>query len=100
MHQSRNFLVIAVIVITITSCIKRYYPKIDGNDAKKYVVTGEVIKGNEMQNINVSQSTALNEPYYKDYVPVQGCSVIIYDNKGNLFSCRWNWQWQLPGLYS
>lgn len=85
MQQSRYFFVLAVIVITITSCIKRYYPEINSNEAQKYVVTGEVIKGDTIQNINVSQSTVLSEPYYKDYLPVLGCSVIISDNKGNVF---------------
>lgn len=86
MQQSRIFFVIAVLVIINTSCIKQYNPEIGGNDAKKYVVTGEVIKGNTIQNINVSQTASISEPTYKYYVPVSGCYVVIVDDKGNVYS--------------
>lgn len=85
MRQSRVFFVIAVVLITITSCIKRYNPEIDSNDFNKYVVTGEVIKGNTIQNINVSQTAPISELYYKYYVPVKGCDVRIVDQNGNSY---------------
>ncbi len=88
MQQSKVIFILAVIVITITSCIKQYNPEIDGNDVNKYVITGEVIKGNTFQIINVSQTTSLNEPTYKYYVPVSGCYVVITDNKGNFYSAN------------
>jgi hypothetical protein len=66
----------------LTSCIKPYEPFIESKDAKKFVISGQVVKGEDVQFINVSVTSPISEP---EYIPVTGCQVTISDNKGNNF---------------
>jgi hypothetical protein len=70
----------------ISSCIKRYDPEINSSDTNKLVVTGQVIKGNAIQLITISQTAAINEPKSKYFVPVTGCRVVIVDDQGSSYN--------------
>ena len=85
MLRSRVILILAILTLSMTSCLKRYDPLIDSRDTVKYVVTGQVTKGEQIQYINVSKTAALSDPWYKYKVPVTGCSVIIVDDKSNMY---------------
>jgi len=85
MPFSKIIFSVALLALFLTSCIKRYDPEIKSSDAKKLVVTGQVIKGTTIQQINISQTAAVSEPQYKYYVPVTGCRVNIVDSNGNSY---------------
>ncbi len=91
MQRSRAFFLLVMNTATTTSCLKRFDPHIDSRDIVKYVITGQVIKGEQIQHINISKTAALSDPWYEYKVPVTGCSVIIIDNKGNMYSA-WDMQ--------
>jgi hypothetical protein len=86
MHRSKVICMIVSLIIILSSCIKRYDPEIKSTDTNKLVVTGQVIKGNPVQKINISKTAAINEPKSKYYVPVTGCKVSIVDDKGNTYN--------------
>jgi hypothetical protein len=46
------------------------------------VISGQVVKGEDVQFINVSVTSPISEP---EYIPVTGCQVTISDNNGNNF---------------
>ncbi len=71
-----------LIMLMLSSCIKRFDPMIKSSDARKYVVSGQVNRGDLVQRINVSFSTSLA---LQKYVPVTGCVVKIIDGKGNVY---------------
>ncbi|MBK9980907.1 MAG: DUF4249 domain-containing protein [Saprospiraceae bacterium] len=83
MRRIDIFLYMMWIVVLSTSCIKNFEPDILTSDAKKYVVTGQVAAGDSLQRVNVSLTSPINEP---EYIPVPGCEVNIYDDKGHQFS--------------
>jgi hypothetical protein len=85
MLQNNIWLIAALFTLMLTSCIKRYEPDIPRNEAVKFVVTGQVTKGADVQRINVSTSAPITDPSYKYYVPVKGCVVRILDDKGNAY---------------
>ena len=82
MRQSKVFITGAVLTLLIVSCIKRFDPAIDSKSVEKYIVTGEVIKGDSIQHINISTTASISLPWYKYYIPVTNCNVMIVDNKG------------------
>ena len=82
MHRNRVIYIIALFALMLTSCIKPYEPFIESKDAKKFVISGQVVKGEDVQFINVSVTSPISEP---EYIPVTGCQVTISDNKGNNF---------------
>lgn len=82
MHRNSVIYIIALFALMLTSCIKPYEPFIESKDAKKFVISGQVVKGEDVQNINVSVTSPISEP---EYIPVTGCLVTISDNKGNNF---------------
>lgn len=85
MLQNKTWLIMAVLMLTLSSCIKRYDPDIPRNEAVKFVVTGQVTKGADVQRINVSTSAPITDPSFKYYTPVKGCVVRILDNRGNWY---------------
>jgi len=66
--------------LLLTACIKLYEPVIESNDAVKFVVSGQVIHGEEVQRINISVTSPISKP---EYIPLTGCQVTVYDDKGN-----------------
>ena len=82
MHRNRVIYIIALFALMLTSCIKPYEPFIESKDAKKFVISGQVVKGEDVQFINVSVTSPISKP---EYIPVTGCQVTINDNKGNNF---------------
>lgn len=85
MRQNNIWLIAALFTLMFSSCIKRYEPDIPRNEAVKFVITGQVTKGADVQRINVSTSAPITDPSYKYYVPVKGCVVRILDDKGNAY---------------
>lgn len=73
---------IMVMLYLLSSCIKTFEPQIESNDAVKFVVTGQVNAGDEIQHVNISTTSAVSSP---KYFPVSGCTVIIIDSKGNSY---------------
>lgn len=82
MHRNNIFSIITLLFLMLTSCIKSYEPVIESNDAVKYVVSGQVNRGDTVQHVNVSRTTPVKEPWY---FPIAYCTVKIYDDKGNSY---------------
>jgi len=66
--------------LLLTSCIKLFDPVIESSDAVKFVVSGQVIKGEDIQQVNISVTSPISKPAY---IPLTGCQVTIQDNMGN-----------------
>jgi len=66
----------------LAACIKLYEPVIEQKDAIKYVISGQVSDGEEVQIINVSVTSPIGKPRF---LPVTGCSVTVIDDKGNSY---------------
>ena len=79
----RNKIILFVVILVLSSCVKVYSPKIKGSDLNKYVVSGQVTLGEDTQTVNVSLTSSINNP---SYIPVKGCNVSITDNKHNTFT--------------
>lgn len=79
----KNNICFLSLVLILTSCLKSYEPVIKSSDAGRYVVSGQVNQGDTVQRINVSIATPIYEPTNK---PVAGCTVKIFDEKGNSFA--------------
>jgi len=92
MRQIRIFIELLVLAIMIPSCIVPYEPNIESKNINKFVVSGQVIDNNDYQTVSVSTSSPVSEP---EYIPVSGCMVRIFDDKGNVFSM----QETGPGIY-
>ncbi len=83
MKRNNFFGAIVILMPLFTCCIKTYEPQIKSSDAIKFVVTGQVNRGDEVQHVNVSTTSAVSSP---EYFPVNGCTVTILDAKGNSYS--------------
>ena len=82
MYRNKISYIGLMFVLVLTSCIKRYEPEIKSSDAVKYVVTGQVNRGDEVQHINISTTSLLVKP---TAIPVTGCDVKIIDGNGNTY---------------
>lgn len=82
MLQTSTMLRFLMLALVVTSCIKPFEPNIKSSDAHKYVVSGQVTNVDELQTVNVSRTSSINDP---QYIPVTGCVVQIIDDKGNKF---------------
>lgn len=71
-----------MLVLMLSSCVKRFEPVIENNDAVKFVVIGQVTKGDSVQRVNISMTSPISKP---KYIPVVGCFVNILDDKGNVY---------------
>jgi hypothetical protein len=100
MHRNRYIYIIALFAVMLTSCIKPYEPVIESKDASKYVVSGQVVKGEDVQLVNVSVTSPISKP---EYIPVTGCQVTISDDKGNNFEAAdqsdGNYTFHIPDSY-
>ncbi len=88
MRQSKIFIAGAMLSLFIASCIKRFDPAIDSKNVEKIVVTGEVVKGDSIQHINVSKTASISLPWNEYYSPVTNCYIRIVDNKGNSYFAK------------
>jgi len=82
MHRNNILYFSMIIALLLTSCIKPYEPVIESKDAVKFVVSGQVVKGDSVQRISISVTSPIGDPAY---LPVAGCQVTIYDDKGNSY---------------
>lgn len=100
MHRNRFLYIIALLALMLTTCIKPYEPFIESKDASKYVVSGQVVKGEDIQYVNVSATSPISKP---EYIPVTGCQVTISDDKGNNFEAAdqsdGNYTFHIPDSY-
>ena len=82
MRQNKVIFIITLLLLMLTSCIKSYEPVIESTDAVKYIVSGQVNRGDTVQHVNVSRTTPVKEPWY---FPISYCTVKILDDKGNSY---------------
>ena len=82
MNRNKPAFIVLILMLIMTACIKRYDPNIKASDKVKYVVTGQVNRGDAVQRINISTTSQLIKPTSN---PVTGCDVKIIDGKGNLY---------------
>jgi hypothetical protein len=82
MYRNKISYIGLMFVIILTSCVKRYDPEIKSTDAVKFVITGQVNRGDAVQRINISTTSLLAKP---TAIPVTGCDVKIIDGKGNTY---------------
>jgi hypothetical protein len=68
--------------LVLSSCIKTYEPVIKSDDKSKYVVSGNLTDAGGQQTVNVSMTSAIDNP---EFIPVVGCLVVISDDKGHDF---------------
>lgn len=83
MPLNKFFLLYLSAILLLTSCIKQFEPDISSSDAKKFVVSGQINKGDSVQVINVSRTSDLKDSYFK---PLLGCVVTVFDKQGNSFN--------------
>ncbi|MBN2350178.1 MAG: DUF4249 domain-containing protein [Bacteroidales bacterium] len=81
-----------IIIFIGSGCVEPFTP--DLNEYKELlVITGEITSQEGIQTVNISRSSPLSDP---QYIPEQGCSVEVLDNKGNHF----DYSETDPGKYS
>jgi hypothetical protein len=71
--------------ILLQSCIVPYHPLIENSNINKYVVSGMVNDNDEVQTVSVSIASSISKP---EYIPVSGCYVRIFDDRGNQFEMQ------------
>lgn len=69
-------------IALFSSCITPFDPEIEPGETGNYVVNGQVTDLSEIQTVNVSKASSINDP---KYIPVTGCYVVIRDNLGNSY---------------
>ncbi len=82
MYQNKIALLGLFFMLALTSCIKRYDPVIERTDAVKYVITGQVNRGDHVQRVNIGTTSPFIKPAI---IPITGCIVKIIDGKGNTY---------------
>ncbi len=82
MHRIKKLFFVVMMGLLASSCIKSFIPKIKTADAKKYVVSSQISNNSENQTVTISMTSSINDPHYE---AVNGCQVIILDNKGDAF---------------
>ena len=81
-----------LVLMLFPSCIVPYDPHIPDKNVNKYVVSGQVNDNSEFQSVSVSMASPIDNP---NYIPVSGCYVRIFDDKGNEYEL----QESDPGIY-
>lgn len=82
MPRTKAVMTLVMLAFMLPSCIIPYEPHIDVGNVNKFVVSGQVTDNNEFQTVSVSMASPIDEP---QYIPVSGCFVRIFDDKGNEF---------------
>jgi hypothetical protein len=83
MRPNKELALFVILTLLLASCVKRYEPEIESKDAVKFVVSGEVNKGDDIQHVNISTTSPVSQP--KNF-PITGCVVKIIDDKGNSYT--------------
>ncbi len=80
-------------LLLLSSCIKRFEPEIKNPDAVKYIIDGQVNRGDSIQVVKVSTTSSLFKPMER---PVSGCIVKIIDGKGTEYPATdvWNGKYE------
>ena len=76
------FYIICSLILLIVCCVDPFVPEINDR-SDLLVVDGSIVKGRGLQYINISTSSAINQP---EYIPVEHCTVIVSDSSGNEFN--------------
>ena len=94
MYQNKITGLFVLLTLMLASCVKRYDPELKNTDVVKYVITGQVIRGDQVQRVNVSTSSPMSKP---GNLPVTGCTVKIIDGKGNSYIAEdvWNGDYEV-----
>lgn len=82
MPQTNIIIKFLILAIMLSSCIMTYEPHIDSKNINKFVVSGQVTDNSDYQTVSVSMASPIGDP---QYIPVSGCYVRIFDDKGNEF---------------
>lgn len=82
MPQTNIIIKFLILAIMLPSCIMTYEPHIDSKNINKFVVSGQVTDNSDYQTVSVSTASPIGDP---QYIPVSGCYVRIFDDKGNEF---------------
>ena len=82
MPQTNIFIKFLILAIMLPSCIVTYEPHIDSKNINKLVVSGQVTDNSDYQTVSVSMASPIGDP---QFIPVSGCYVRIFDDKGNQF---------------
>jgi hypothetical protein len=85
MHRTKILIIFWMFFILLHSCIIPYEPVIENKNISKYVVSGQVNDNDEIQTVSVSNGSPINDP---EYIPVSGCYIRIFDDKGNQFEMQ------------
>jgi hypothetical protein len=82
--HKRSYVIPALIGIAIvfTSCIEEYTPKIT-ESTELLVIDGSIVKGDSLQTVNISQSTAVDDNYFN---ALSGCAVWATNGQGMEFT--------------
>ena len=72
-----------LVLVQLSACIKPYEPELKDDSTQKYVVQGMISSVEGYQEINVSLTSAVNQPHY---IGLNGCLVEILDDQNNTFT--------------
>lgn len=82
MKHIKKYLALTIVLFcALTSCIEEFTPEIS-EEADLLVVQGSIIKGNELQLIEITRTSPYGNPQER---PVGGCTVYVVDGNGNSF---------------
>lgn len=84
MHRIK-FNIIYILLAFLISCITPFEPEIKPSEINKYVVSGLVSDYSELQSVSITMASSIGSPAK---IPVTGCSVLIRDDRGNLFQMQ------------
>lgn len=87
MLQTKLVMILVLLALMLPSCIIPYDPHIDLTNVNKFVVSGQVNDNDELQTVSVSKASPVGAP---QYLPVSGCYVRIFDDRGNEFPMQEN----------
>jgi len=84
-NRSRQHIIIIVSVfsgmlILMASCVKEYWPDIDGGSDNLLVVDGKITNAPGPYTVKLSRSSPVQQPAF---IPVTNATLIILDDKGN-----------------
>lgn len=82
MRRTESLVYLLMLVLLFTACIRNFEPDIKADDVSRYVISGQVAAGDSLQKVNVSLTSPIGKP---SFIPVNGCSVSMYDGQGHQF---------------
>ncbi|HQO49481.1 MAG TPA: DUF4249 domain-containing protein [Bacteroidales bacterium] len=78
-----NIIYLFFLLPVLSSCIKPFDPEIRKTDSVKYVVSGQINDGEELQSIEISSTSNLETA---GYLPEEGCTVEVVASTGERFA--------------